>query len=731
MIQAAAKAFSPRQRKTLDALCRRIVPAAFADNTPPIELAAEVESRLANGDKVLCDKFALLLTVFGSRLASLLFSGRAARFDSLDAMRQDAILLGWESSRIGARRTIFQAFRKLILSTYYAMPGAHAGIGFRGPLYLRETEVDWEGALAGTPSDAEPVARVEATELRTAHQRIARLAAERSKLILSGVTQGRDVSSDLEITADVCVVGSGAGGATAAARLAEAGYDVVILEEGGYWGESDFTEQEFEMVPRLYAQRGNCATDDLGISLLQGRAVGGGTLINWMITLRTPDWVLEEWQRDHGTEGMSPRDMAEVYSVVENDIHARMVPVDAHAPNNRVILEGSTSAGWSSAEAKINAKDCIRAGFCGLGCRYGAKQSTFATYVPRALDAGARLFSDARVDRIEVVESGGRAPMKRITGVIIDRDSHAPRAGFSVRAPIVVLAGGAVGTPAILQRSGLGGGGVGKYLRLHPTTAVIGRFDREMYGAAGIPQSALSAHFVRANNDYGYWIECPALLPGLASAAIPGFGSGHRAIMRAFPNLSSLIVLTRDGSEVGTSNGDVTALRKGGTRIRYTLSKGDSRTLAQGMESAATIQFEAGAREVMTLHSPALRFTSPSQIGTIGGAPRGPNQIGLFSAHVNGTCRIGKDAATSGCDSSGERHGTRGIYVADGSLFPTAPGVNPQATIMALATIVAQRIMDRHPLTTLTTQTAFAANARYFNRASIQALGSPARIRFK
>lgn len=659
-------------------------------------MAAAVEARLAN-DTLLGNKFALLLTVFGSRLNSLLFSGSWLPFTAMTGERQDEMLTAWERSGIAFRRTILQAFRKMILSTYYASPEAHSGIGFRGPLYLRSTEVEWEGVLPGEQKEGEPVARRAGGNLRTVHQEIARAAAERSQVAAPGVTQGGEVQRDIEIKADVCVVGSGAGGAAAAARLAEAGYNVVILEEGGYWREHDFTEQEFEMVPRLYAESGNRTTEDLGFSLLQGRAVGGGTLVNWMIMLRTPEWVLDEWQR-HGTVGMSARDMQTAYDTVERDVHARTVPGDAHAPNNRVILDGAPASGWRAAEAKINAKECVRAGFCGLGCRYGAKQSTLVTYIPRALAAGAKLFSDAKVDRIQQVERGGHAPMKRVTGKIIDRETGVPRAGFSVTAPVVVLAAGAVGTPVILQRSGMGGGGVGKYLRLHPTTALIGRFDREMYGTAGIPQSALSDHFIRQNNDYGFWIECPALLPGLASAAIPGFGAAHREIMQDFPRLSSLIVLNRDGAELGTSSGDVSASKDGSARIRYRMSRSDSRTLAEGIRAAAEIHFNAGAREVITLHTPALRFSSPTDLDRILHAPRGPNQLGLFSAHVNGTCRIGSDSRTSGCTPDGERYGAAGVYVADGSLFPTAAGVNPQATIMALATIVAQRIIDRHPL---------------------------------
>ncbi len=704
-------AFNSRQRRTLDALCRRIIPAAFAHGAGSVDVGSALEARLEH-DNVLRGKVALLLTAFGSRICAVLFNGSYDRFESLDGSRQDAILRKWEESSLGLRRTVMQAFRKLILSTYYAMPEAHAEIGFRGPLYSRETEVEWEGALNGVSSDDEPIARAIAADIRTVHQHMAQDAANASERVPPGVTQFCDVSGDINISADVCVVGTGAGGATAAARLAEAGYDVVILEEGGYWREANFTEQEHEMVPRLYAERGNRATEDLGISLLQGRAEGGSTLVNWMIMLRAPEWVLAEWQRNHGTVGMSAREMADAYEIVENDVHARVVPADAHAPNNRVILEGAASSGWKSTEAKINARQCIRAGFCGLGCRYGAKQSTLLTYIPRALDAGARLYSDARVDRIRIAESGGRAPVKEVSGEIIDRETHAPRARFTVRAPIVVLAAGAVGTPAILQRSGLGGGGVGKFLRLHPTTAVVGRFDREMYGTAGIPQSALSDQFIRENNDYGFWIECPALLPGLASAAIPGFGASHRAIMEQFPNLASLIVLNRDGSDLGVSNGDVTAARNGSTRIRYKMSSSDSRTLAQGIRAAAQMQFAAGAREVLTLHSPQLQFTSPNELNRILSAPRGVNQLGLFSAHVNGTCRIGGDRSSSGCSPDGERYGAPGVFVADGSLFPTAPGVNPQNTIMALATIVAQRIMNRHPLTALTTPSAFTAGVR-------------------
>jgi choline dehydrogenase-like flavoprotein len=684
--------FDVQQRAALDALCRRIVPVAFAPDAPRVELAAAVESRLASGDPALAAQVGTLLSLFDHPLTALLFTGRPRRFTTLGADDQDAWLRAWGRSRLPLRRTVYQALRRVILSTFYAMPVSHPAIGFRGPLHRREPVVAWEGPLTGPPSDADPVARTGDRESdSTLHRAVAPGPAPR------GITQGHEARGDVALTADVCVIGTGAGGAVVSARLAEAGYDVVVIEEGGYWTAADFTEEEAEMVPRLYAERGARATDDLAISLLQGRCVGGSTTINWMIMLRTREWVLDEWARDHGTEGMRAADLSPVFDLIEEETHARLVTPDAHAPGNRIIIDGAAALGWSAPPAKINARDCIRAGFCGIGCRYGAKQSTLVTYVPRALAAGARLRCDVRVDRVEQVERGGSAPLKRVHGTVLDRETHEPRHRITVDAPIVVLAAGAVGSPVILQRSGLGGGGVGRYLRLHPTSAVIGVYAREMYGTAGIPQSALADEFLRGEDGYGFWIECPSLLPGLASVAVPGFGDEHRRVMERFPQLGSLIVLARDGAERGKSSGDVLVDRRGRVRIRYALGERDARTLHDGLAAATRLHLAAGAQEVLTLHEPGVRVRAAGDIARIASARRGPNRLSVFSAHVNGTCRIGTDPRTSGVNPHAERHGVPGLYVADGSIFPTAPGVNPQETIMALATIIARRIIDRHP----------------------------------
>ncbi len=243
MLDTRPDTLSPGQRLALDALCRRIVPAAFAAHATSVDLPMAVEARLASSGSDVRAQVALLLTAFDHPATAFIFSLSQRRFSRLHPRAQDAWLRAWEQSRIPQRRTIFQAFRRLILSTYYAMPAAHPAIGFPGPFHLRTPLVDWEGVLPGEQSDAEPVAR-SPIEARAPVAPRARQVADGSAP--AGVTQGQDIHRDLALRADVCVIGTGAGGAVVAARLAEAGYEVVLLEEGGYFAGTDFTENEAE-----------------------------------------------------------------------------------------------------------------------------------------------------------------------------------------------------------------------------------------------------------------------------------------------------------------------------------------------------------------------------------------------------------------------------------------------------------------------------------------------------
>jgi choline dehydrogenase-like flavoprotein len=688
--------FSASARETLRAAVDRIVPDA------PADLAARVEDRIATLAPHKVAEVRQALAVFGSRGAALFsLGGRACTagiprpFARLGAAERDAMLDAWSTSPLPQARTVYQLLRRLTLVTHYADHRTHAQIGYRGSLHARLPAVPWEGP-AGPDATSEtdgpsPIVRAAAWTAPTPAREIPR-----------GVFCAATMPASPETRADVIVIGTGAGGAVAAARFAEAGKRVILLEAGEFVRSDEFTEDEGTLTARLYADGGLRATDDLAVSMLQGATVGGGTTINWMIMLRTPPHVLHEWSTRFGLEGMTATDLAPVFDRVEREVHTARVPDDAHSANNRILLNGAAALGWHVTPGRINARGCVRAGFCGQGCRYDAKQGTQQTFVPRALAHDAVLYTNARVTRIEVGGlSGGAARglrSKRVQAVIAARDGRTAPREVTFEAPIVVVSAGAVETPALLQRSGLGSGAVGSYLRLHPTTAVIGIHRDEVYGAAGIPLSATCDEFLQRDaRGYGFWLQCPPLHPSLGAAALPGFGASHAALMRQFPYLASTIALVRDGSDLDHSSGAVRVNRRGETRISYALSAADQDTMRAAMDAAARLQFAAGAREVRTLHTQPLVLTREADIAAIRSRPVHANHLGVFSAHVNGTCRMGTDARTSGTTPDGEVHGARGVYVFDGSLLPTGVGVNPQETIMAITTVLAERLLVRWP----------------------------------
>jgi choline dehydrogenase-like flavoprotein len=676
-------------RRTLDAAVRRIV------LTPPDDLTDRVEDRIAGLAEHKRTDVESGLRLFGGLPAAMISVRRAVPFHALNPAQQDRMLDAWNSSPLPQARTLFQLLRRLTLLVHYSDPRSHERLGYRGPLHSREPAFAWEGPAPelATPvaHDSEPVLRG-STFTRTPERRP----------LPSGVITAANFTGPAALRAEAVIIGSGAGGAVAAARLAVAGKSVIILEAGAFLRSEEFTEEEGPMAARLFAERGLRSTDDLAVSLLQGAAVGGSTTVNWMIMLRTPEHVLDEWSRRFGLDGMGAAAMAPVFAQIEAEVHARRVPDDAHSPNNRIVLDGAARLGWRAHSAVINARGCVRSGFCSQGCRYDAKQGTQQVYLPLALQHGATLYADTHATSIEVIATvhGDRArmPTKRVTAIMRAPGEDGKPRTITIETPIVIVSGGAVESPLLLQRSGLGGGGVGRFLRLHPTTAVIGVHDQVIYGAAGIPLSTMCDEFIQRDaNGYGFWLECPPLHPAVGATAISGFGEQHAALMRQFPHLASTIALVRDGSDADRSTGSVLLDARGRTRIRYALSPADAANMRAAIEAAARLQLAAGAREVHTLHHKPLIVRSEADLHTIRTRAVDGNRLSVFSAHVNGTCRIGTDPASSGVGPSGERHGARGVFVFDGSMLPTGVGVNPQETIMAMTSVLTERLIAHWP----------------------------------
>jgi choline dehydrogenase-like flavoprotein len=677
---------TPSQLTTLGALAEVILEGAPAANETRAELLARCARRLESLPLHRQRLMGTALDVLGSPVAALLASQPPRAFASLSPARQHQCLTGWTDSPLAPIRSAWQSVRRLVLLTHYARPEVAAATGYRGPFQLRRQLYSWEGPLpeAAKETPTEPVARGLVTLPG---------AIEPDPLPAAVIT-GRTLTAHVERRADAIVIGTGAGGAVSAALLAEAGYEVVILEAGPWCTRSDFTEDEPALTERLFADGGLRTTDDASVTMLQGAAAGGGTLVNWMIMLRTPDYVLEQWAREHGAYGMTPRDMAGVFDRVEREVRAGLVPEDAHSANNRLLLDGARALGWRVRSGMINAQHCVRCGFCSYGCRHNAKQSTLLTYLPRAFAAGATLYTDAAVQRLDIIErdrGSGTPPVKRVTATT----PHCQQ--ITIEAPIVVLAAGAVGTPVLLQKSGLGGGGVGHWLRLHPTTSVNGVYERPIDVSSGIPLTTMCDEFIRwQGTNYGFWLETPPLHPSLTAAAMPGFGTTHASRMARSMNLGVIIGLTRDGAERSLSSGRVRVNRRGDTSITYRLTHEDEKRVRASLAATARLHFAAGAQAVETMHANPLTIRSPREADSLASGAMTPNRVTLFSAHVNGTCRMGTDIVTSGATPDGERHGTRGLYITDGSLLPTALGVNPQETIMALSMVLTERLAERH-----------------------------------
>jgi choline dehydrogenase-like flavoprotein len=497
------------------------------------------------------------------------------------------------------------------------------------------------------------------------------------------------------IEVDFCVVGSGAGGSIAAAMLAEAGAHVAIVEEGAHHTKRDFNMQEAWAYPALYQEHGNRATDDLAIMILQGRSVGGGTTVNWTSSFRTPEATLRLWAERHGVRGLDAATLAPHFEAVEQRLSIGPGNEDDVNRNNRKLWDGAARLGWNPALIRRSVKGCARLGYCGLGCPLDAKQSALVTYVPDAIAAGADVYTDCRARLIETDRGRARA----VVADVLDRAADRPRGRFVVHARRgVVLAAGAINTPALLLRSkaGTGSGVVGKRTFLHPTVPITAFFDEPIEAFYGPPQSVAVHHFAQRGGDVGYFLETAPVHPMLAALAFPGAGDTHRRHLERLAHAQATLALLVDGHH-DDPGGTVSVDGAGRIKLHYPISPPLREAAVHALQNMARLLLAAGAREVLTLHDPPLSISSEADIARIGDAPFGPNLHTLFSAHQMGGCPMGEDPRTSVVTSRGRHHELENLWIVDGSVFPTSLGVNPQLSIYAHARLFMSEIIKDFP----------------------------------
>jgi choline dehydrogenase-like flavoprotein len=470
------------------------------------------------------------------------------------------------------------------------------------------------------------------------------------------IERGSAIGGRRRVRADVVVVGTGAGGGVVAKELAEAGLDVVILEEGEWVEAEDLTAKPRDLSPKLYRDGAQVVTTgNVPIPLPLGRAVGGTTILNSATCYRTPPALLEQW-------GLWSADELDPYfRRVERIFNVCRVPREIAGANAHAMERGADALGWSGEYLHRAARGCIGSGVCAFGCPSGGKQHTGNTYVPLAWDAGATTFTGCRVTEVLVKDRRARGVMAKTAG-----GGH-----LRVDAGLVVVACGAIHTPGLLARSGVKG--AGGNLSIHPCSGVWAEFDEPVEQWRGVPQAYAVDEFAAE----GIMLEGWAGPPDMLALSMPAAGAEHHRLMLKARHIAQAGLMIRDASR-----GRVHRIA-GRTVIRYDVDERDTELVVKAIKRAAELELAAGATAV---HVPIRGAQPVRDASELRGLRAKAGQLGLSAFHPLGTAAAGRVV-----DEDLHVKGIDGLMVADGSVVPSALGVNPQLTIMALATRAAFR----------------------------------------
>ena len=656
---ATSDLFTDAQRATLSALCDTFIPSL----EPPAgdEAVAGFWRRAAShmavpeGVEVALLQAALTdeqVTGLRSLLDALAANGMAATTPP-EAREQIVHAFGEDPDALAGLATL----RGIIGSIFYALPDLGTG-----------RNVNWDAIGYPGPTVPPALDRPRPLEVRRA----------------SG--------SDETLEADVCIVGSGAGGGVIAGTLAEAGKKLVVLEAGEYHDDADFDQLELSAYQRMYLNGGPFPTAEGQVSIVAGAGVGGGTVINWQNCLRTTDHVRAEWATEHGLSDVAEASWDAHMDAVFERIKVNGDCSDMSGPHLR-LKEGCEKLGYEFAKITRNSDpdlyDPQSAAYAGFGDPSGSKQSTAKTYLVDAQEHGAEIFVGASATRVLTADGRGAG----VEAAWADPAAPGSECTLTVKAPVVVVACGSVHSPALLLRSGIGGPAVGEYLRLHPTAAVTAFYDEPQNWMYGPPQSALSHQFADLGDGHGFLLESGQATTGLFGGAIPWrSGASHKAWMRRWDHSGSFVGLVRE-----RGHGRVTIDDAGNPVMHYPIDDElDRRNLKQAVEQMVRLHEAAGAIEIVGSGLRAGDWKRGDDfeafVASLNALEIKPREYVTFSAHQMGTCRMGKDPATSVANPWGELHDVPGVWIGDASAFPSASGTNPMATIMALARRTAHAI---------------------------------------
>ncbi len=494
----------------------------------------------------------------------------------------------------------------------------------------------------------------------------------------------RQLTANRELQADVCIVGSGAGGSAAAYALARAGRSVIVLERGSFMTPKDFDQREENMFPKLFYDAGGRTTRNRAIRVLHGHGVGGSTLHNINLCKRIPDPVFNSWQLPRfNADALRPH-----YAQVEKLLGVSRIGPERLNENNRRFKAGVEKLGYRGGFLDHNRKDCVGSGFCELGCAFDAKLNALRVLIPEAVRNGATVLADTRALHFETT---GRR-ISRLVTQTLNPETGAQLSTHGITAKTFICAGGAVETPLLLQRSGVANpyNLIGSRLHLHPGVAALGEFEQPVRSWQGIPQSYECTEFLsfapaaRAEDEKRIWMIAGSAHPAGAASMLPGFGDEHATWMEKLPHLGCISAMVHDSTRG-------TVARKGefGADLNYVLNSADRAQLATGLREAARILLAAGAREAV------IPFVTPLRVRNMGELDRAKIEVNdldidLVAVHPMSTVWIGRSPKDSCLDETGRYWQLDNLLVGDMSAYPSSIGVPPQLSAYAMGLYAAE-----------------------------------------